>query len=155
MKKGLWTAAALVLTAAGLAACGEEPAPADIGPKAPDGIAVAGGRLMLPAVKGNPAAIYFEVTNSSADNKMIRAASVEGAGSTMLHASDPAGMQETLQVMVKPGETVKFEPGGLHVMAMDVADTLVAGGSTQVTLTFVGGDQASFPAEVHAPGDER
>ena len=153
MKKGLLGAAALALTlAAGLAGCGETPVAEDAGPKAPDGIAVSGGRMMLPAVKGNPAAVYFEVANTGTDNKMIRAASVEGAKSTMLHTGD---MQETLQVMVGPGETVKFETGGLHAMAMDVADTLVPGGTTQVTLTFVGGAKVSFPAEIRAAGDSR
>ena len=47
------------------------------------------------------------------------------------------------------------KPGGTHVMAMDLADTLAAGGETEVTVTFVGGDKVSFPAEVRAAGDER
>ncbi|HYD24320.1 MAG TPA: copper chaperone PCu(A)C [Croceibacterium sp.] len=157
MKRRLWTAAALGLATIGLAACSEAPAPVEEGaPEAPDGIAVANGRLMLPAVAGNPAAVYFDVSNSGADNRMIRAASVAGAGRSMMHTTDAeAGMQETLQVMVPPGETVKFEPGGTHVMAMDLADTVTAGGEAEVTLTFVGGDKVSFPAAVRAAGDER
>jgi hypothetical protein len=40
-------------------------------------------------------------------------------------------------------------------MAMDLAETVAAGGEAEVTLTFVGGDKFSFPAEVRAAGDER
>jgi copper(I)-binding protein len=83
---------------------------------------------------------------------MIRAVEVAGAGSAMMHSSD---MQELPQIAVPAGESAKFEPGEQHVMAMDLADTVAAGGTVEVTLTFVGGDKFSFPAEVRAAGDER
>ena len=70
----------------------------------------------------------------------------------MMHTSD---MQEMTQVVVGPGQTVKFEPGEQHIMAMDLADTVAAGGQAEVTVTFVGGDKVSFPAEVRAAGAER
>jgi copper(I)-binding protein len=149
--------AALALAAAAILplACSEAPEPSESAPEAPDGIAVTNGRLMLPAVAGNPGAVYFDVANSGTSNKVIRAASVAGAGGTMLHATVEGSMQEAVNVMVPPGETVKLEPGGLHLMAMDLADTVTAGGEVEVTLTFVGGDKVSFPAEVRAAGDER
>ena len=40
-------------------------------------------------------------------------------------------------------------------MAMELDETLAAGGTTEVTLNFVGGKEISFPAEVLAAGDER
>ena len=40
-------------------------------------------------------------------------------------------------------------------MAMNLADTVKAGSKSDVTLTFVGGDKVSFPADVRAAGDER
>jgi hypothetical protein len=155
MKGSVWSAVALAIAALGPAACGEAPEQAEDQPAAPEGIAVTNGRLMLPAVAGNPGAVYFEVSNTGTDNRVIRATSVAGAGSTMMHATTDAGMAEILQIMVPPGETVKFEPGGTHIMASDLADTVVAGGKAEVTLTFVGGDTATFPAEVRAAGDER
>ena len=42
----------------------------------------------------------------------------------------------------------------MHVMAMELDDTLAAGGETEVTLTFVGGDKVSFPVEIRAAGDD-
>lgn len=155
MTKSIRAALVLAVTTVAVAACSEAPEQAEAAPEAPEGIAVTNARLMLPAVAGNPAAVYFDVANNGGGNRMIRAASVAGAGSAMMHVTDDTGMRETLQVMVEPGQTVKFEPGGTHVMAMDMADTVVAGGETEVTVTFVGGDKVSFPAEVRAAGDER
>ena len=155
MTKSIWAALALAAAALVPAACSEAPEQAETNPDAPEGIAVENGRLMLPAVAGNPGAAYFDVVNSGDRDRMIRAASVAGAGSSMMHVTEPTGMQEILQIMVKAGETVKFEPGGTHVMAMDLADTVVAGGEAEVTVIFVGGDKVSFPAEVRAAGDER
>ena len=152
MTRAIWTAAALSIATFGLTACGEEAPPVEEAPEAPEGITVSDGRLMLPAVKGNPGAVYFEVVNDGDSTRVIRAASVAGAGSAAMHTAE---MQEMTQVLVNSGESAKFEPGGQHVMAMDLADTVVAGGKAEVTLTFVGGDKVSFPAEVRAAGDDR
>ena len=155
MKRSVWSAVAVAVAALGPVACGEAPQQAETGPAAPEGITVTNARLMLPAVAGNPAAVYFDVANSGSDGRMIRAASVAGAGSAMMHITGEGGMQETLQEMVPAGGTLKFEPGGAHVMAMNLADTVTAGSKAEVTLTFVGGAMVSFPAEVRAAGDER
>src|SRR6187551_1355324 len=155
MKRSVWSALAMGVAALGPVACGEAPEQAAAGPAVPEGITVTNARLMLPAVAGNPGAVYFNIANSGTSNRMLRAASVKGATSAMMHTTSADSMQETLQIMVPSGETVKFEPGGTHVMAMGLADTVVAGSKADVTLTFVGGLTATFPAEVRAAGDER
>ncbi|AKH41580.1 hypothetical protein FHS61_002068 [Altererythrobacter atlanticus] len=162
MNRTIWPAAALALAALGPAACsgGEsEQATETAGPEAPAGISVSDGRMMLPPVSGNPAAIYFDIANDGDKDVMIRAVSVQGAGGAMLHETstwnNQTDMQEVFQLSVPAGESVSFEPGGLHVMANDLDPSLVAGGETEVTLTFVGGDKVSFPAEIREPGDER
>jgi len=155
MRNSIWAALALSLAALGPVACDRAEAPADTSPEAPDGVEVSNGRLMLPAVGGNPGAVYFDLANNGERDLMIRAASVQGAGSTAMHTTEETGMQEILQIMAKAGETTKFEPGGYHLMANDLAETVVAGGEAEVTVTFVGGDKVSFPAQVRAAGDER
>jgi len=159
MRNRIWIAVALGLAGMGLASCGEKPEQAQTAPEAPAGISVTNARLMLPAVKGNPGAVYFDVKNDSDKNMMIRAASVAGAGSAVLHQmgtwNNQPNMDEIFQIDVPAKGELKFEPGGLHVMANDLADTVAAGGNAEVTLTFVGGDKISFPAEVRAAGDER
>lgn len=146
--------------ALGTAACsGEAEAPAqEAAPDAPEGITVSGGWMALPAVAGNPAAVYFTVSNSSDRNRMIRAVDVAGAGSAVMHQMDTwnlePSMDEVMQLDIPAGESVEFKPGDYHVMAMDLDETLAPGGQTEVTLTFVGGDKISFPVEIRAPGDE-
>jgi copper(I)-binding protein len=159
MRKGIWMAAALGIASVGLAGCGEQPEQTDTAPDAPDGISVTNARLMLPAVAGNPAAVYFNVANDSGENRMIRAVSVAGAASAVLHQmgtwNNEPSMDEIFQVDVPANGELAFEPGGLHVMANELGDTVTAGSTAEVTLTFVGGDKISFPAEVRAAGDER
>jgi copper(I)-binding protein len=155
------TAAAVVAMALFTAACGggDQPAEQAGDPDAPEGITVSNARMLLPPVAGNPAAVYFDIANSSDREVMVRAVNVQGAGMAMLHTTATwnlqTDMQEVVQQPVPAGETVSFEPGGLHVMASGLADTATPGSTAEVTLTFVGGDKVSFPAEVRAAGDER
>lgn len=156
-------AAALALACAACQQQSAEPAPeasADVGeaaPEGPAGIAVIDGRLVLPAVKGNPGAVYFELANTGAADTAIAAAWVEGAQSAMLHSTSESGGMTTMEHMDRvpapKGGTVSFAPGGNHVMAMGLDDALKAGDSVEVTLTFDNGDKISFPAEVRAAGD--
>jgi copper(I)-binding protein len=110
-------------------------------------------RLMLPAVAGNPGAVYFDLANGGDRDMMMSGAKVDGAQSAMMHVTEPSGMLEILQIMVKAGETVKFAEGGNHVMAVGLPDTLKPGDMANVTVHFVGGDELTFPATVHAAGD--
>lgn len=162
MKSAVLTGIAMALASVGLVACqqqGEQPTAeaSEAAPEAPAGISVSNGRLVLPAVEGNPGAVYFEVVNNGAGDTEIAGASVEGAGSAMLHttvkADGMASMQHMESVPLPKGGTVKFEPGGNHVMAMDLSDTVKAGTNVEVTLTFADGDKVSFPAAVRAAGD--
>ncbi|BBC73108.1 conserved hypothetical protein [Altererythrobacter sp. B11] len=161
MNRSIWPALALALAALGPTGCSggadETTAPSD--PAAPEGISVTDGRMSLPPVAGNPAAVYFTITNAGTKDMFIRSAFVDGAGTATLHMmatwDRKADMQEITQQPVRAGETVKFAPGGLHVMVSDLDPSLVAGGTTEVTLTFAGGDKVSFPVEILAAGDAR
>ena len=159
MRKYLLPAIALGVSSIMLTACGESAPEAPADPEAPAGVVVGNGRMMLPAVAGNPAVVYFDISNNSDRSRVIRAVAVQGAASAMLHetatVNDQTTMADMYQVNLGPQESLKFEPGGLHVMAMEPDETLVAGGKTEVTLTFGGGDKVSFPAEIREAGDER
>ncbi len=164
MKSAFLSGAALALAGIGLGACGQdsaEPTPdaTEAAPDALPGIAVTGGRLVLPAVKGNPGAVYFEVANNGEKDVSIVGAFVQGAKEAMLHSTvekdGMTSMNQMSEVPVARGGTVSFAPGGNHMMAMELDDTLAPGDTTEVTLTFANGDKASFPAEVLAAGDAR
>ena len=149
MTKSIWPALALTLAALGPAACGDDASPVAAGPS----VAATNARLMLPAVKGNPGAVYFDLANNGERDMALSGAQVEGAQSAMIHATEPTGMQTITQMVIKAGETVKFAEGGTHVMAMGLADTIKPGETAEVTMHFLGGDEIHFPAMVHAAGD--
>lgn len=160
MKKTFLAGLALGISALSLAACGdtgtEEVAEA---PEGIPGMAVENARMVLAPVAGNPAAVYFDLKYDGEQNVALRAADVAGAGSTMMHDygewDGKVQMMEMLPLVIQPGETVKFEPGSRHVMAMDVSPELQPGGETEVTLMVAGGDKFSFPAEIRAAGEDR
>ena len=163
MSMRFWSVLALAAATTGLAACGQQAEETTQAPEAaPEGlpgITITNGRLVLPAVTGNPAALYFDISNApdSAIPVLVRGVSVDGAGSAMFHETTEAdgvmSMGPVDQLEISPGSTISLAPGGYHVMAMELAETLAAGDTTEVTLTFEGGDKTSFPAEVRAAGD--
>ncbi len=159
-KSPIFTSLAAISLAIGVSACGGgvEDEAIDAEPEAPAGLSVADGRMNLPAVEGNPGAVYFTISNGSDKQVAIRGADMIGAGSGQLHETSEwegkMDMQELFTVNVPAGEDVVFAPGGKHVMVYDIDPTLAAGGESEVTLTFTGGDKMSFPVTVLAAGDD-
>ena len=82
MKSTVLASLALVLAGTGLAACGEQQAPPAEKTDSKPGVAVTNGRLVLPAVAGNPAALYFDIVNSGDDYAVLRKAEVPNAKET-------------------------------------------------------------------------
>jgi copper(I)-binding protein len=114
---------------------------------------------VLPPVAGNPAAVYFDLSYSGASGVALESVAVEGAGMTMIHdyakSGDKMQMVMTDAVALSPDARVSFKPGGLHVMAMEPSDALVAGGTAKVTLSLSDGTRVTVEAPVRAAGDER
>lgn len=147
--------ALLAVSILSLAACKEEPVQ-QAAPEGIPGVSISNARLVLPAVKGNPAALYFDIVNAGDEFVAMRAVSVADAKEAMMHETvDENGTTKMLPMApltLDKGKPVKFEPGGKHVMVMDLAETLKAGDTTEMTATFAGGDKMSVPAKVEAPG---
>ncbi|MCB2074303.1 MAG: copper chaperone PCu(A)C [Novosphingobium sp.] len=136
-----------------IAACQRAPEqPADPSPDAKPGLSVSDGTLVLPAVKGNPGAAYFTVTNASDVATSLAGVHIDGAGNTEMHETIGGSMSPVESVQLDAGATVKFERGGKHVMAFELADTLEPGGTAEITLTFSGGDKLSAPLTIEAAG---
>ncbi len=153
------TAVLLAIGAAGLASCGEPASDESASASDEIGLVASDARLVLPAVEGNPAAVYFNLTHNGAENVVVRAASVSGAERAELHEmSEWSGemvMGEMAPMMLEPGANVTFEPGAKHVMAFGLAPDIAAGSEVEVTLTVLGGDKYSFTAPVQSAGDDR
>lgn len=146
------------IAALALGACGQanqEPAAEKsmaAAPEARPGVALAGGRLVLPAVAGNPGAAYFQIDNSAGASIVIAGIAIDGADKTEVHQTIADSMTSVDSVEIAPGTSMKFEPGQLHVMAFGLDPKLKAGGSTEVTVTFADGDKVSAPMKVEAAG---
>ena len=57
-------------------------------------------------------------------------------------------MQEVSAIAIPAGETVSLEPGGFHIMLLDLAADLEVGNSIEVTLSFSNGYEETVTAEV-------
>ena len=121
-------------------------------PDAKPGLAVNNGVLVLPAVKGRPGAVYFDLVNSGADATSLAAATVDGAGKTEFHETTGGKMGSLGTIEVPPGATVSFARGGKHAMVFDLDEKIVAGSSVELTLTFADGDKISVPLKVEPAG---
>lgn len=158
MKKAILASVGALALSFGLVACSEAEAPVEEAAQAPEGLTVSAGRMNVPAAAGNPAAVYFTLTNGGSEDLFLRGAEVAGAQSASLHSSSEFGgqmtMTEVIQVQVPAGETVEFAPGGNHVMVMGLPEGLEPGGEIAVTLSFLRGTEITFQAQLLAPGDD-
>ena len=151
---------ALIAAAVPLAGCSGGDAPAEAEASVNEtGLEVSDARLVLPAVSGNPGAVYFTLENKGEKNVAVRRADVKGASSAMLHETAEWNkemvMGEMGPPMLQPGDKIVFEPGGKHVMAFDLEPSLEAGGTTEMTLTVAGGKSMTAPVSIVGAGDER
>lgn len=122
------------------------------GPDAKPGISARDARLVLPAIPGRPGVAYFVVRNGGDATATLAGVHIEGAGNAEMHRTEGGKMRAVERLDIAAGADASFEPGGLHVMAFDLATNLAAGGETELTLTFADGDKISLPVTIEAMG---
>jgi periplasmic copper chaperone A len=85
-------------------------------------------------------AAYMTIHNTGAAVDRLVAAASPVAGTVELHAhikdGDVMRMRQVMAVEIAPGEPAVFQPGGLHVMLLDLKAPLKDGEHFPVTLTF-------------------
>jgi copper(I)-binding protein len=147
---------AVSLSLLALGACGQEAKQAEptatSAPEGKEGVAVTGGTFLMPVVSGNPGAAYFVIDNQSSNTVSIAAIAIDGVGKTEIHQTMGGEMKPVDRIDVEPKVAMKFERGGLHVMAFEVDGKLKAGDTTEMTITFTDGDKASVPLKIEAMG---
>jgi len=57
-------------------------------------------------------------------------------------------MQEVSAIAIPAGETIALEPGGFHIMLLELTSDLATGDSVEVTLSFENGYEETVTAEV-------
>ncbi|MEO6093741.1 MAG: copper chaperone PCu(A)C [Novosphingobium sp.] len=150
----------LVGTVLALGGCQESVEPAgeasgktSAAPDAKSGLSLSEARLTLPAVGGRPGAVYFTLRNTGAVSVKAVAVHIEGATRAEMHETSGRTMKPLATLVVPPGATIAFAPGGRHVMVFGIAPSLVAGTSTEMTMSFANGETLAAPVAVRAPGD--
>lgn len=92
------------------------------------------------AAQGENGAVYFVIHNySETDDALVRistevAEAVEFHESEMVH--DVMQMRMVHSVPLASGEDVKFAPGGLHIMLVNLREELKVGERVDITLHF-------------------
>lgn len=106
---------------------------------------------MRSVIPSRPAAGYFTLSNDTAEAHKLVGAASPACGTLILHQSTHNDGQDRM-VMVKsipvPAHgTVKFAPGGYHLMCMSPSQAVKPGHSVPVTLRLADGStvEASFP----------
>ncbi|MEO1657464.1 MAG: copper chaperone PCu(A)C [Pseudomonadota bacterium] len=115
------------------AACGEN---------APSELTVTDGYIRLPSPGASMAAAYLTLEGPEADR--LIAAEIEGVGTTELHTvlMDEDGVMRMRPVEgydLAAGGSVVLEPGGNHLMLMEINEPLEAGQTRTTTLRFESG----------------
>ena len=102
-----------------------------------------------------PAGGYFTLHNGSSNTLSLTGANSPACGMLMLHKSDSmagmAHMEDVDRVDVPAGGTVKFAPGGYHLMCMDPTPAIKVGNKVPVTLNFVDGSSTTAEFVVRSP----
>jgi copper(I)-binding protein len=103
----------------------------------PPAIAEAWIRATPPGAR--TAAAYLTITSSGAADRLLGAATpVAGAVEIHTHVVE-AGMSRMVrlpELTLPAGEAVRLEPGGLHLMLLDVGEPLTSGTKVAVSLRF-------------------
>jgi copper(I)-binding protein len=111
-----------------------------------------GGMGMGMHGSGAVSAAYMTIENRSAAGYQLVAAESSVAGVVEIHESTMEGdvmrMRPVEAIEIAPGESVRLEPGGLHIMLMDLQRDLYPGEAIIVTLVFESGAELVVPAAV-------
>ncbi len=87
-----------------------------------------------------PSGGYFNLHNDGPRQITLIGARSPGCGMLMLHKSENTGglarMEDVGSVDVPAGGTVKFAPGGYHLMCMEAKPAIKPGATIPVTLLF-------------------
>lgn len=110
-------------------------------------------RLLPPGVPNTAA--YFSIQNHSDTSQILIGASADFATKAEIHnhilVDDMMSMQQQSEVVIQPGESVQFAPGGLHIMIFGLKTPLREGQSVEISLQTKGGESISITAKVARP----
>lgn len=100
-------------------------------------------------------AAYLDIHNPGPDPVVVIGADSPLFGMVEMHATvtvdGMSRMREQERVEIPAGETVSFEPGGLHLMLMQATHAIPSSGEIPFTLVLEDGRSLDFSATVGQP----
>lgn len=103
-----------------------------------------GAQTTLPAVKGNPGAVYFRINGGPEDVKLLAVLSPDTQRIEMHESVSENGvvtMNKLNSVDVPAKGTVEFQQGGKHIMVWGINDAAVQRGTFPITFVFSNKDR--------------
>jgi len=102
---------------------------------------------------------FMEITNNGSEADRLVSGAADFAGEVQIHEmSMDNGVMKMRQladgIEIAPGQTVKLEPGGLHIMFMKLAEPLKEGEMKEATLTFEHAGDVTVEFAVQSPKPE-
>jgi copper(I)-binding protein len=142
--KHLLVSISFIISSLVLAACGG------------DGMVTVQDAWARPGSVNDNGAIYFKIHNPGTLEDSLINASTNIAEDVELHMSkmDSAGvmtMEHQQEVPIPPGESISFEPGGLHVMIIGLQNELKPGDHFPLQLTFENAGDIEVDVEIREP----
>lgn len=110
--------------------------------------------VWVKSAESGMSAVFGTLSNSSSNAVTLVGATSSAAGMVQLHETNADGtggmsMQEKEGGFAIPaGRELRLEPGGDHIMLMDLTAPLLAGDTVEVTLQFAGGAELPITATV-------
>lgn len=150
----LLAASVLAAIAVAVAGCGSGGSPAPTTPAT--GIpTVEDAWVRPPMAADRPAAGYLTIRNPGTEVDALVGASSPVAMSVEVHettmdSSGMAGMHPIDRLEIPAGGSVTLEPGGYHLMLMEVEGELEVGSTVEIELQFESGASVTVEAEVKA-----
>ncbi len=103
-------------------------------------------------------AAYLTLHNNSSSAVQLDSAQTDSAGTTELHQSRQQDgvmrMRAAQQVEIPAGAEYRLQPGGDHLMLIDLKQPLNAGDEVRLQLNFSDGQQLQLKLPVRSPMDE-
>jgi copper(I)-binding protein len=103
------------------------------------------------------AAAYLTLHNGGTQPVVVNGVTSPAAGAAMIHESSLVNGQSTMRahepLRIGAGETVRFTPGGLHIMLHRLKRPLAPGDEVPLVLLLEGGGSLTVTARVRALGN--
>jgi copper(I)-binding protein len=106
-----------------------------------------------PVAAGQPVGVaYLSIANDGRGEDALLRASTPVAAQVQLHqttlSEGKARMRPLDALVIAPGKTVRIEPGGVHLMLIDLKGALIAGTTVPLTLEFRVAGKITVPLKI-------